>query len=470
MATEETAREPNSVTRRRFLTTTAGAVVGGTAALALVGPATTAGEGRRERPEDFDAGVATAWFDLSRTLARTTPGFTPPVVSRALAYAGVALYEALAPGSRQYRSLERELPGLRLRDRTDRGLHWPTVANSTLAAMMRLLFPTTGDANKAAIDDLEASFADRSRRRTMQSAFTRSDAHGRSVARSVFGWSRRDGGHEAYLRNFPGDYVPPVGPGLWVPTPPSFQSALQPSWGRNRCFAIASGSACPPGPPTTFSEDSSSGFFAEAVEVYDAVNNRTPEQEAIALFWSDDPGVTSTPPGHSISIATQVIRLERASLMVAAETYAKVGMAVADAFISCWHAKYRYNLLRPVTYIRALVDSGWLPVLNTPPFPEHTSGHSVQSGAAFQVLADLFGDRYSFDDHTHDGRGLAPRHFDSFSQCADEAAISRLYGGIHFRPAIDQGLEQGRCVGRAVSGLPFRGGHHRRHEGGSLTG
>jgi hypothetical protein len=462
MATDRNPAESSSVSRRRFLGTTAGAVVGGTAALALVGPAPNAGAAWPERPEDFDAAVATAWFDLAGTLVRTTPGFTPPVASRAFAYAGVALYEALAPGSRRYRSLERELPGLRLRNRPDRSLDWPTVANSTLAAMMRLLFPTTGEANKAAIDTLEASFADRSGRRTKGSVQTRSDALGRSVARSVFGWSRRDGGHEGYLRNFPGDYVPPAGRGLWVPTPPSFQSALQPSWGRNRCFAIASGSACPPRPPTPYSEGSSSAFFAEAVEVYHAVNNRTPEQEAIARFWSDDPGVTSTPPGHSISIATQVLRLEWASLMLAAETYAKVGMAVADAFISCWYAKYRYNLLRPVTYIRALVDPDWLPLLNTPPFPEHTSGHSVQSGAAFQVLADLFGDGYDFDDHTHDVRGLPPRHFDSFSGCAQEAAISRLYGGIHFRPAIERGLEQGRCIGRAVSDLPFRRDPARR--------
>jgi PAP2 superfamily len=116
----------------------------------------------------------------------------------------------------------------------------------------------------------------------------------------------------------------------------------------------------------------------------------------------------------------------------------------------------RYNLLRPVTYIRSLIDGDWLPLLNTPPFPEHTSGHAVQSGAAFQVLADLFGDRYSFDDHTYDARSLAPRHFDAFSDCASEAAISRLYGGIHFRPAIDVGQAQGRCIGRAVSALPFR--------------
>jgi hypothetical protein len=462
MATDKAPGKSSNMSRRRFLGTTAGVVVGGAATLALVGPAANAGAGRRDGPEDFDAAVATAWFELAGTLVRTTPGFTPPVASRAFAYAGVALYEALAPGSRRYRSLERELPGLRLRNRTDHSLDWPTVANSTLAAMMRLLFPRTSEANKVAIDRLEASFAERSPRRSNGSVDTRSVARGRSVAQSVFGWSRGDGGHEGYQRNFPADYAPPAGPGLWVPTPPSFQSALQPSWGRNRSFAIASGSACPPGPPSPYSEDSASTFFAEALEVYDAVNNRTKEQEAIALFWSDDPGVSSTPPGHSISIATQVIRRERASLMVAGETYAKVGMAVADAFISCWQAKYQYNLLRPVTYIRALVDPDWVPLLNTPPFPEHTSGHSVQSGAAFQVLADMFGDRYSCDDRTHDERGLAPRHFDSFSSCAEEAAISRLYGGIHFRPAIDRGLEQGRCIGRAVSDLPFRRGRTSR--------
>jgi PAP2 superfamily len=457
----DSARDPaNDMTRRRFLGR-AGVAAGGTASLAMMSPASVgraliAGGEWRDRPEEFDAAVPTAWFDLSRTLVRTTPGFTPPVASRAFAYIGVTLYEAVVPGSRRYRSLRLVLPGLHVRQSAGEDLHWPTVANSALASMMRLLFPTTSDGNKAAIDALEASFPDRSRRRVKRSTLSRSVDHGRSVARTVFEWSSTDGGHEGYLRNFPTDYVPPVGPGLWVPTPPAFQPALQPFWGKNRCFAIASGAACPPAPPTAYSEDTSSGFFAEAREVHDAVNNRPPEQEAIALFWSDDPGVTATPPGHSVSIATQILRLERASLMEAAETYAKLGLAVADAFVACWHAKYRYNLVRPITYIQSLIDSDWLPLINTPPFPEHTSGHSVQSGAAFQVLADLFGDRYSFDDHTHDERGLAPRHFDAFSQCADEAAISRLYGGIHFRPAIDAGLAQGRCIGRTVSSLPFR--------------
>jgi membrane-associated phospholipid phosphatase len=151
-----------------------------------------------------------------------------------------------------------------------------------------------------------------------------------------------------------------------------------------------------------------------------------------------------------------VVRAEGASLAAAAEAYAKVGIAVCDAFIACWHQKYVYNLLRPVTYIQRLIDPSWTPLLTTPPFPEYASGHSVQSGAAFEVLTDLFGDRYAFSDHTHDARGLAARSFASFHHAAQEAASSRLYGGIHFPAAILNGVTQGRCVGSAVRAMPFR--------------
>jgi hypothetical protein len=157
-----------------------------------------------------------------------------------------------------------------------------------------------------------------------------------------------------------------------------------------------------------------------------------------------------------VSIATQLLRAQEASLMKAVEVYAKVGIAVSDAFVACWNTKYRYNLLRPVTYIRSQIDPTWLPLLSTPPFPEYTSGHSVQSGAAFSVLAAEFGEHTTFTDRTHDDRGLPARQFHSFNDAAREAAISRLYGGIHYRPAIDCGLEQGRRIGQAVVSLPFR--------------
>jgi hypothetical protein len=446
------------VSRRRFLAGVGAA--GAAAALGVVGSsvaeaAASGASGSGARPEDFDARVATSWFDLALVLVQTTPGFTPPVAARALAYAGVAVYEAVVRGSREYESLDGVLAGLGGLPRGRRNLHWPTVANEALARIARSMFATTGPANLAAIEDLRSSLADWLRVEAGRQAFRASVQRGRDVARAIAVWSRDDGGHEGQLRNFP-PYAPPVGPGLWVPTPPGFQPGLQPFWGANRCLAIRDGAACPPGDHTPFSEDPGSAFYSEAVEVYDAVNNRTPEQEAIARFWSDDPGTTVTPPGHSVSIATQVLRAEDASLMTAAETYAKVGIAVADAFVACWNAKYRYNLVRPVTYIQRLIDPGWLPLLVTPPFPEYPSGHSVQSGAAFGALADLFGDDHPFDDHTHDNRGLPPRHFDSFTHAANEAAISRLYGGIHYRPAIELGVAQGRCIADTVTALPIR--------------
>ncbi len=281
----------------------------------------------------------------------------------------------------------------------------------------------------------------------------RSRRHGDRVAEAIFAWSATDGGHEGYLSNFPAGYIPPIGPGRWQHTPPGFLAALQPTWGTNRTMVPSLAEAAAAAPPIAFSEDPASAFFAEAREVYDTVNSLTDEQLAIARFWSDDPGLTATPAGHSVSILSQLLAAKRANLEVAAEAYARLGIALSDAFVCCWATKYRYHLLRPITYIRAHIDSAWgdpLP-LTTPPFPEHTSGHSVQSAAA-RVLTDLFGP-IAFTDHTHDRRGMAPRHFASFDEAAAEAAMSRLYGGIHYRRAIEEGLRQGALVVDAINRL-----------------
>ena len=400
----------------------------------------------------YDADVPTAWSDLTLVLVRTTPGFSPPVASRAFGYAGVALYEAVAPGIARKRSFAGALTGLtRAPVPADGSYHWPTVANSALATILRLLFPTTPSANMSAIGELEHRFAVQAQAILPPGIFKRSVSRGADVARHIFEWSKTDGAHEAFRNNFPA-YTPPTGLGLWTPTPPAFLPALQPYWGNNRPFVLSSGETCSPGPPPAYSENVGSAFYADAHECYQVTSNLTAEQEAIARFWSDEPGQTATPPGHSISILTQVARGLDLTLDRAAEAYAKVGIAVADAFISCWWTKYRDNLLRPVTYIRKVIDPTWGPLLVTPPFPEYTSGHSVQSAAAAHVLTSLFG-QLAFTDHTHDARGLPARSFSSFAAAAEEAATSRLYGGIHFRAAIERGLEQGACIGEQVAGL-----------------
>lgn len=453
-----TTRPPDapSVTRRTFLDRFGKAATAGMT-IAFAGPAPLLrAYPRPTRPVSaFEADVAMQWFDVCLQLVRSTPGFSPPVASRAFAYAGVTLYEALVPGMHGARSLTGQINELApAPGSSDPARHWPTVANAALASILRRLFPTATPDDAAALDALEASFVERFRGSVPVGIYRRSVARGRSVADHIFDWSRSDGGHEGYLHNFP-PYVPPTGSGLWVPTPPASLPALQPFWGSNRPFALTSGRRCDPGGPPSYSEDPSSAFYGEADECYDVVTSLSPTQEEIALFWSDDPGLTSTPPGHSISILTQVMRSQGSTLDVAAEAYAKVGIAVADAFITCWNTKYRFNLLRPVTYIQRVIDPGWTPLLATPPFPEYTSGHSVQSAAAAEVLGDLFG-KVSFTDHTHDARGLTPRSFGSFVEAAQEAAISRLYGGIHFRTAIELGLKQGRCVGRKVNALGVR--------------
>jgi hypothetical protein len=443
----------SGITRRQFFGQLGRA---GTTAVMVATPDAFLRGGSRPAPVSaFGADMASAWFGVLLTLVRDTPGFSPPVASRAFAYSGVALYEALVPGMPGYRTLAGQLTGLDPIPGASLGAHhWPTVANAALASIIRRLFPTAPAERRADIDMLERRLAREYRSTVPPGVFRRSVARGREVARHVFGWSRTDGGHAAYLDNFPA-YSPPAGPGLWTSTPPGFLPALQPYWGANRPFALGAGGRCMPGPPPAYSEEPSSAFDAEARACYEATTNLSSEGEAIALFWSDDPGVTSTPPGHSVSILTQVVDREELNLDVAAEAYAKVGIALADAFIVCWRTKYRYNLLRPVTYIQRLVDPSWVPLLVTPPFPEYTSGHSVQSAAAAQVLTQMFG-TVRFTDHTHDARGLTPRSFGSFFEAAGEAALSRLYGGIHFTSAIERGLEQGRCVGHLVGRLRFR--------------
>jgi hypothetical protein len=413
-------------------------------------------------PSALDATVATSWFDQLSSLAQVTPGFSPPVASRAFGYAGVALYETVAAGSADHRSLAGQLRELDEMPRAPSGpLHWGLAANAALAAIARGLWPTAPGAGHAAVTALEQRFARQLRVGTAPGLARRSERWGQQLATSIVAWSAGDGAHEGYLHNFPSDYTTPQGPGLWVPTAPGFLPALQPRWGGNRPFCLTSPTACLAGAPTPYAEDPSSRWYAEALEVHDVVDALTAEQGEIARFWADDPGATSTPPGHSISIATQQLRSRDADLLSAAELYARVGIAVADAFVACWYVKYATNVQRPITTIQALIDPAWggperpLPV-TTPPFPEYPSGHSVQSAAVARVLTSAFGADVPFTDRTHDQRGFPPRTFTSFNAAAAEAALSRLYGGIHFRPAIEDGLVQGHCIGEAANGLMLR--------------
>lgn len=407
--------------------------------------------------------IAQEYMGLSIKITKETAGFTPPVAARSYAYLGLALYESVVNGMTDYNTLQGLINDFSVgtvpAPENGKGYHWGECANRALSIMMLKLYSSASLANLAAVTALEHKYEVQFREETDLPTLERSKAYGEAVANAVFNYAASDGQVRAYTSNFPTSYVPPKFPGAWVPTPPGFQRALQPYWGNVRPFLPVNISGTQPPKYPDFSTDPASKFYAEGLEVYQVSKNLTPEQKVIAEFWSDDPGKTGTPPGHSISIASQVLAQEKADLGKSAETFVKMGMAVHDAFISCWKCKYDFNLMRPITYIRENIDPNYVTLLATPPFPEYTSGHSVQSGAMAVVLSEMFGYTYPFTDRTHEARtdiNGAPRSFKSFEEAANEAAISRLYGGIHYRAAIDFGVEQGKKVGRNISQLSFK--------------
>lgn len=401
----------------------------------------------------FDADVAVRWLELLYDIVKSNPGASPPVAARAYGYAGVTLWESVVPGMPGYKSLGGQLNDFDGVPQPDGVVDFRAVANTALAAVIKGgAVPNISGPNSTAVDMLEADINGELAVDGDPEVLMRSADLGADIAAAILAWLASDG----YTEYSNCAYTPPVGSGLW--TPLAGQSALQPCWDQIRPFVLLPAGECGPGSHPPFSEVNGSDFWNEANEVYtttgDSGANLTADQEHIAYFWADGPGGTGTPPGHWVSVVCQICEADGESLAVAAEAFCKLGIAVSDAFISCWQTKYIYNLERPITYIQRVIDATWDPEISTPPFPEYTSGHSVQSGAAAVVLTDVLGAR-AFDDDTHTihnntvgpgGTVPAMRSFTDFQSAADEAAISRLYGGIHFRAAIDNGVAQGACV------------------------
>jgi PAP2 superfamily protein len=398
--------------------------------------------------------VPLAYYSLAFALSKRTGGITPPVQARIFAYMGLSLYESVVSGMPRHRSIAGSLHDVGPLPKNDGPKYWPLAASAAMAEVMRGLW---GDAtnmaaqNVADIDALEEQIANSVE--LQGSLARRSIEYGRAVGAAVYQTSLDDGEDRSYLTNFPSDYVPPACDGCWVPTAPG-QIALQPYWkDRMTTFVLRPGDCGMDGPPA-FSTEPNSAAYREAYDVYVTRNNLTPEQAVIARFWADGPG-TINGPGHSLSTTSQILQFVGANLAEAAETYARVGLAVGDGVYAVWWSKYTYNWIRPVTYINRYIDAAWTTLLPTPPFPEYTSAHSGQTSSAITTLITLWGD-IGYTDHTHDVDGFAPRTFASLTDSMNETAVSRIYAGIHYQSAVYEGIEQGRCVGRKVNALPWR--------------
>ena len=457
--------------------------------------------GCHREPAPADPQLVAQWLRTSLAFVRSER-LGPPVAARISALGSIALYEGLAsdPHSR-LRSLAGQVNGLaRLPQAPDgKPVDGAVVAATAEAVVLDSLFRDGYATTRRTIDSLAAAQVAARRAAGVDDELReRSVRHGRALGSALLAWAAGDGFFATRGRA----WTPKVAVGVWantvttdqfVPqalsgesdvvlasnpnvamdasraserqllvnrpkalgartTLPTFNPVrpTEPYWGELRPIALTTADECPAPAAVPYSDARGSAYWKMAQELYDSVKVVTPEKREIALFWSDNPIATGTPGFHWVSVINQMIARRGLDADGAAELFALASIAINDAFIGCWKTKYEVMGVRPVTYVRAHIDSAWHPLFATPPFPEYPSGHSTISAAAARVLIATLGDTIPFVDSTQMDVGYAPRPFRSFSHARDEVAISRVYGGIHFVPAVANGVVQGECIGEHV--------------------
>ena len=358
-------------------------------------------------------------------------------------YLGIGLYEAVRSENKNSVSLSSKLNQMPLMPEADnKSYDWVISANAALASMFRVFNTGLTPANQASIDSLENAYNQNSTTNPDSDKFRRSQAFGRSVATAIYNWYLTDNYNASNL-----GYVPPVFPGAWEPTPPALANGINPFVSSARLYVSSNGSVVVPPPPFAYSESHSSDYYKMVKQVYDVNLALTTEQKNIANFWIDQGnGLGYTPPGHDFSVVTQAIQAKKVGLAVAAEVYAKCGIAERDGTIVTFAAKYKYNQMRPVTYIQRFIKTGWLPFIPTPPHPEYPAAHAMLTGSVMQAAATVLGDKINLTDHSYDFRGWPARSYTSIFGVAEEAGISRNYGGIHYLPSIKTGLAMAKKI------------------------
>ncbi len=415
----------------------------------------------RKENENYKAEIANAEFlrevEDQVTQVMVHDIFSPPVASRIYFYSSLAAYEALVPGNPDYLTMAGQIKGLAPSPKPEPGKEY-SFEIAARTAYLKIGKTLTFSANL--YDEFDKKEAEKYEKINVSTdVLERSIAFGDSVAANILNYSKKD--NYKQTRGF--RFTVTNETGVWVPTPPAYNDAVEPYWSKIRPATLDTSSQFAPEKPAPFNmKDKSSAYYKQVKEVHDAIVNLTDEQREIANFWDCNPfklNVTGhamfatkkiSPGGHWMSIVNQVSRAQKATMMQTAEAYLLTSISIFDGFISCWDEKYRSKMIRPETVINMEMDKDWIPTLQTPPFPEYTSGHSVISAASSVALTKLYGKNFAFTDSTEMQFGLPARSFTSFEQAANEASISRFYGGIHFKPALENGLIQGTKVGNWV--------------------
>ncbi len=380
--------------------------------------------------------------------------YSSPVAGRTYAYVCIAGYEAAVAGNSTYKTFAGQLHGLKILPKPKTGKDY----SYTIAAVQAIL--SVGKTMVVSEDKIDAFYAGIMKEfkdsEIPSEVYNNSVSYGQAIAKHIIDWAAQD--NYKQTRTF-SKYAVTNDAASWKPTPPAYFKAVEPHWNKIRTFLIDSAQQFKPSSATSFSTEKKSEFYKEALLVRDAGVNLSAEQMEIANFWDCNPfrmnvnghvmyaSKKISPGGHWMNITRLACKKTSANVVQSLEAYACAAITIADGFISCWDEKYRSQVVRPETYINQYIDGRWMPLLQTPPFPEYTSGHSVISTASAVMLGKIFGQNFSYEDSTEVEFGLPVRQFKSFKQAAEEAAISRFYGGIHYMPAIINGAEEGKKIG-----------------------
>ncbi len=414
-----------------------------------------------------DNDVIGNWNDALLEIERFAAGYRPCPVARATGYIGFAVYETALPGMPDYRSISGNYPGWSLPtfDKT-KEINYPLAINAAQAYLFKQFFPTELIKINATENGLRSKYS----ANISQNVIDASIKWGEDVAKSVYDWAKTDVVvHDAQLDVTQGGvYTESNKPGAYHATPSTdgpgkTNFVMFPKFGLGRVFAISSADRVIP-EPIAYSEDPKSQYYGQAWEVYTRTVNATNEDKWIAEFWSDDLlGETFSPPTRWFAIASQVYRNSQCNLEKALITNVKLGIGLNDVVVACWGNKYKYDIERPVTYIRKVIDANWLPILGdkqvTPAFPAYPSGHSTMGGAAAEILTAEFGIDFALTDRCHEGRTEfygTPRSFPNFYSMAEENALSRIPLGVHWRMDCTSGVSLGYVIGRKVNKLPLK--------------
>ncbi len=382
--------------------------------------------------------------------------FTPTVASRIYVYPNIAFYECIRQDEPSLLLIAEKLNGKLILPKFSKA----TSPNNFVSACISFAYVAQSlVGTEYKIENWRNKFTDSLMKEGDSIKSKHAIEYGRQVADSIIKWTKNDD----YLKSRGMmRYVITNKPGDWQPTPQDYAQGLEPHWNTIRPLTLKNASQFSPKEKLVFNKSKTSAFYKTMLETYRISKNLDTTQKAIALYWDDNPNVSVnmghlnyfvhkiSPGGHWLMIAKQACEQKNIDVVKSAQIYALTAIGIFDGFISCWDEKYRTNLVRPITIINRMVDKNWTPYIQTPPFPEFTSGHSVVSNAAATILTTLLGDKFLFTDKTEIPFGQGVRTFKSFYEAALQSSTSRVYGGIHYPETARISVQQGKTIGKYV--------------------